>query len=498
MASTGRARIDAVVATLLRRKWLALAVFSLCLSGVLSFAKALPNLYQSAATVIVERPMSSEGMDDTESRLQSIRQEILSRTRLAELIGRLNLYPKLRGKASQDSLVALMRRDVRIEASGSEAASGRGTIAFSMAYRGRDPQQVALVANALTSSYIEEDSRRRDRQTSGAASVLQGQLGDVKSRLARQEALIADFKKTHAGALPQQAEVNLAAVDRLDARIQRVADAQRSAMERRATLLKGADESESATADPDRARLDRLNQELREMRTRFSDLYPDVINKKAEIAALSSLLAKKPRLDRALPELEQANREIRALQAEDARLKGESASYQRRVAQGPLHEQEFQALSRDYTTTKDFYESLLRRYEEAQLAEAHEGRPRGQRLRLLDPAIAAVEPFAPDRLRLAMFGLIASLGLALVTVAAAARLDTSFHSADELRQHTRVPILARIPLVRDPTARARGRRQAALLALGLIIGIAFTVKASRILASENDGVVALLAPRGRS
>lgn len=498
MAATGRARADAAVASLLRRKGLALAVFCLVLSASISFAKALPNLYQSTAAVLVERSTSSDWTDDVDSRLQSIRQEVLSRTRLAELIGRMDLYPKLRQKASQEAVVERMRRDVRIEASGSELASGRGTIAFSMAYRGRDPQKVAQVANALTSSYIEEDSRRRDRQTSGAASVLQSQLEEVKARLARQEARIADFKKTHVGGLPQQADANLSAVDRLDARMQRLAESRKSAMLRRAVLLKGPDELEAAKADPDRARLDRLNQELLELRTRFSDRYPDVVNKRAEIASLTSLLGRKPPVDRALPELEHLNLEIRELQAEEARLKSESASYQRRVEQGPWREQEFQALSRDYIATKDFYESLLKRFEEAQLAETHEGWPRGPRLRLLDPAIAAVEPLAPDRLRLAMFGLIASIGLALVAVAGAERLDTSFHSADQLRQHTRVPILVSIPRVFDASARAQRQRRAALLALGLVIGIALTVYVSRILARDNEEVVALFAPRGRT
>lgn len=500
MAATRRAGIDTALASLLRRKWLALAVFSLVLAGALSFSRALPNLYQSTATVLVERPTQSEGSDDVEARLQSIRQEILSRSRLAELIGRFDLYPKVRAGASQEAVVERMRHDVRIEASGSELASGRGTIAFSLAYRGRDPQKVTLVANALTSSYIEEDSLLRDRQTRGAASVLQGQLEDVKKRLALQETRIAEFKKSHAGELPQQPDASLAAIERLNAQIQKVAETRTTTTERRAALLREASLPEAATGppDPDRARLEKLNQELLELRTRFSERYPDVVHKQAEVLSLAALVAKKPQVDHALPQLEQMNREIRGLQAEEARLKGQIASYQRRVEGAPWLEQEFQALSRDYATTREFYGSLLKRYEEAQLAEAHEGRPRGERLRLLDPAIIPLEPLAPDRMRLAMFGLIFSLGLAVVSVAAAERLDTTFHSADELRDHTRVPVLVRIPRLSNESDldRSRARRPAALLTLGLVVGIALAVNVSRILARENEGVVALFAPRG--
>jgi succinoglycan biosynthesis transport protein ExoP len=500
--ATGSARVGAAVSSLLRRRWLGLAVFGLVLSGIVSFAKALPNLYQSSATVLVERPASSERADDVESRLQSIRQEILSRTRLAELIDRFDLYPSLRRVASQEAVVEQMRRDVRIEAFGLDLASGHGTIAFSLGYRGRDPQKVTQVANALASSYIEEDKLLRERHTRATTSVLQAQLEEVKQRLALQETRIADFKKSHPGELPMQADAGMAALERLEAQVRTTAEARTTAIDRRATLLRdgGEPESAAADADPDRARLEKLGQELLELRTRFSDRYPDVVHKQAEFDSLAALVAKKPRVDRALPQLEQVNKEIRGLQAEEARLRGQIAGYRRRAEGAPWREQEYQALSRDYATTRDFYDSLLKRYEEAQLAEAPEGRPRQQRLRLLDPAIVPRDALAPDRLRLAMFGLIAALGLGVLAVAAAERLDTSFHSSGQLRDHTRLPILARIPRVSSELRADRGaggRWRAAFLTLGLILGITAVASVSSVLARDNEGFVALFAPRGR-
>jgi polysaccharide chain length determinant protein (PEP-CTERM system associated) len=497
-----RTGIEQALASFSRRRWVALSIFALVLSVALSFAKSLPNLYESTATLLVERPASQGGADDVESRLQSIRQEILSRTRLAELIGRLDLYPAMRtGAWSQEAVVERMRRDVRIGASGSELAAGRGTIAFALAYRGRDPVKVTLVANALASSYIEEESVLRERQTSGAAGVLRTQLDEVKKRLAPQEARIAEFKRLHAGELPQQADSSFLAVERLNGQLQRVSDTRAAAVERRATLLREAGEPGALgdASDPDRVRLARLTQELAALRTRFSDRYPDVASKKAEVDSLSAVVASKPQVDRALPQLEQANREIRSLQAQEARLQAEIGLYQRRVEGAPFREQEYQVLARDYQTTRDFYDTLLKRYEEAQLAEAREDGPQGQRLRLLDPAITPVSALAPDRIRLAMFGLIAALALAVVGVAGAEKLDSSFHSAEDLGRHTRVPVLVRIPRMSTDSAadRTRARRRAALLALGLTAGLVIAVSASRLVAQDNETVVAILAPRGR-
>jgi polysaccharide chain length determinant protein (PEP-CTERM system associated) len=500
MPSTANARVLAALAALRRRKWLAFTVFGVVLSGVLSFAKALPNLYQSSATILVERPVSLEGEDAFESSLQSIRQEILSRSRLAELIGRFELYPGLRQAASQEAVVQRMRRDVLIEASGFDQASGHGTIAFSLAYRGADPEKVTLVANAVASSYIEEAGLLRDRQTRAATSALETQLEDVRTRLTLQETRIADFKKSHPGELPQQADASLVAVERLGAQQRRTAELRSTAMERRAALLQEGSEPESGDdPDPDRARLQGLSQELAELRTRFSDRYPDVVNKRAEYDSLAALVARKPKIDTRLPQLEELNKEIRSLQAEESRLRGEVGAYRRRIEAAPWREQEYQTLSRDYATTREFYDSLLKRLEEAQLAETHEGVPRAQRLRLLDSAIVPRDPLAPDRFRLAMFGLIASLGLAVVAVAAAERLDTSFHSASQLRSHTRVPILALIPRVTNEPGSDRTRarwRRAALPALGLGLAIAAAVSISWTLARGNESFVALFAPRG--
>src|SRR5205807_7422945 len=55
------------------------------------------------------------------------------------------------------------------------------------------------------------------------------------------------------------------------------------------------------------------------------------------------------------------------------------AAYQGRVENVPRREQEFRELSRDYDSTRELYQSLLKRYEEAQLAESMEQRQKGER-----------------------------------------------------------------------------------------------------------------------
>src|SRR5918996_5654323 len=84
-----------------RRVLLAVAVFAMVLAGAIAFALYLPDLYRATALVLVERPISESIVrtpvaGELESRLYVIKQEILSRDRLYELIKRFDLYPDMR------------------------------------------------------------------------------------------------------------------------------------------------------------------------------------------------------------------------------------------------------------------------------------------------------------------------------------------------------------------------------------------------------------------
>src|SRR2546428_12996843 len=148
-----------------RRKWLAVLVFALPFVAALSVIFALPTFYRSTALVLVERQQVPEAFvpstvtSELETRLHTISQEILSRSRLENLITRLGLYPGLRKQVSNEEVVERMRRDVKLELKATNTKEGRPstTTAFALSYRGPDPQTVALVTNTLACFYTEEN-----------------------------------------------------------------------------------------------------------------------------------------------------------------------------------------------------------------------------------------------------------------------------------------------------------------------------------------------------
>ena len=102
---------------------------------------------------------------------------------------------------------------------------------------------------------------------------------------------------------------------------------------------------------------------------------------------------------------------------------------------------------RDYSATKELYDSLLKRYQESLVAENMEQGQASEQFRVVDPALPPREPVAPNRPWLALMSLMLAAGAAVASMAVAEHLDTTFHSVDGLRAFTRVPVLARIPLI---------------------------------------------------
>ena len=188
-----------------RRKWLAILVFIFPMSAAVSLLVFLPNIYQSTATVLVDRQQVPEAFvqptvtSALETRLHTISQEILSRSRLEALITRFGLYADLRKRIPSEEVIERMRKDIKLELKGVDVRGARqATVAFTISYQGSDPATVSLVTNTLASFYIEENLKARERQATGTAQFLKVQLEETKKRLDDQEQRVSAFKRLRA------------------------------------------------------------------------------------------------------------------------------------------------------------------------------------------------------------------------------------------------------------------------------------------------------------
>ena len=511
-----------------RRKWLAIPVFVVPMTAATSVVAFVPNLYQSTASVLVDRQQVPEAFvrstvtSELETRLRSISQEILSRSRLDSVINRFGLYAKLRAAQPPEAIIERMREDIRLDLRSSDPQRRGSTIAFTISYRGPDPDTVAQVTNTLASSYVEENLKARERQATGTSQFLKAQLQEARKRLDEQERQVSQFKRRNIGELPQQMETTLGIIDRLDAQLRLNLDNQGRLRERRQLLANRETQmplipDDRTVSSSDRLGLPpespgdtlaRMQQELRQLRVRYTDKHPDVVRVRLAIAELEKELSDSPPLAaRATPDgrpgprattnpyllqLRQAqdetDAEIGVLKAEEKRLRDSIATSVRRVQNTPQLEQELKELSRDYESTRELYASLSKRLEEADLSESMEQRQKGEQFRILDPALPSAVPAAPNRLRLLLVSGVLSLGLAVAAVVLAEGRDTSFHSRETLRSFTTVRVISLPRIVLDTDVR-RQRWHFWLAATGTALALVLIVVIAYYFAHGNDRLV---------
>ena len=513
--------LDLALAVWQRRKWLALGVFVLACAGASAAVMSLPPLYAAAATVLVERQQISEALvrpsvtTELETRIQMIHKQVTSRARLSDVITRFNLYPELRRNAPIEAVVERMRRDIDFDLSGVPQQSGRtATIAFTLSYVGSDPYMVAEVTNTLVNSYVDENTRVRERQAVRTAEFVKAQLDEAKRELEAHEQRERDFTLRHATELPQQVDVNLAALDRLNTQLRLNGEYQLRAIERRERLeqdLADAASAKSATQppapDPSAAELTRLKQQLAELTTKYSDRYPDVIRVKAAIAALEreqpAANAAAKGVTETTPDRRPAEQglahigsELATLKKEEALLRGLIADYESRVESAPKRQDELQQLTRDYAGSKERYETLLKRYDEAKVAESLEQGQEVEGFRVLDAAMPPTSPAAPNRLQLLLMAIAGSAALAFAAMVIAEKLDSTFHSVDELRAFAAVPTVAVIRRISTPSASRTERWRLGLATIGILAALAIAIGAGRYIGTGNEQLVRM-TERGR-
>jgi polysaccharide biosynthesis transport protein len=522
-----RPPLEAVLTVWRRRKWVAILAFLAPLVAGVSLVVFPPNIYRSAATVLAERQQVPEFFvratvtSAIDTRIQAISQEVLSRARLGALINQFNLYPDLRQRVPLDRLVEQMRRDIKLELKSMELKGLReATVAFTITYQGGDPDTVSRITNTLASFYNEENLKARGIQATSTTEFLKVQLGETKKRLDEQEQRVSEFKRRHLGELPQQMDTNLATLEHLNAQLRQNTDSQIRTNERRQTLSSQLAEAEDSLmggqpGSPElreAARLAQRKEDLARLRTQFNDNYPDVILLAAEIAALERALeAAKSRMqestDAAKPTatpvtpyvlrlkegLSEVQTELKILKTEEGRLREAIASYQARVENVPRREQAFIELSRDYQSTRQLYDSLMKRHEEAQLAENMEQTQKGEQFRVIDPAVPSPQPAAPNRARLLMMAVGAAIGLAVGAVLLAEQLDTSFHTLDDLRAFSKAPVLVSIPRIVTPNDSRRRSWRMRLATTAACIGLVMIAGIGYLAAHGNEGLTLLLA-----
>ena len=445
----------------LRRPWLVIVPLVLSLLGAVALSFVLPPRYRSSTLILVapdQMPANFVAQMNTEKitrRLQTLRQEVQSRTRLEVVARELDPYGSL-GKEPLITTIERMRDSVIVSVKGDDA--------FSIEFEHRDPKMAMLVADRLTTLFMEEVVGARERQVSTAYEFIERQLQDARQQLEQKEAGLREYKERHMGQLPEQVQANLAALQRLQLEQQSVADGLRKATDALLLLETGgggaAASAPGGAAPPDS--LATLRAMMAQLKTRYTAQHPDVRALQSRIdqleAAAASAVPGAPPLDPAAAAAQlrrrEARVEVQSLRARLADVDRRIAAFQARVEAAPRREQEILGLTRDYQKLSENYTALLSKKLDAEMASRLEQQQKGQQFRVIDPAYLPERPSFPNRALFAVAGLLVGVLLGVGLAVAIDVLDPTIKDADSVAAAFDFQVLAVIPYVK-PREQAR-------------------------------------------
>ncbi len=177
---------------ILRRLWYILIPMVIVFMGTGIYATLAPKMYRASTLVLVTPQKVPEALikptitSSIEDRLQSIGQEVMSRTRLEQIIAEFKLYPMEIKSGSKEEVVELFRKDIQIEIKGLSKSQSKSEGYFNIAYVGKSPQVVTMVTNKLASLFIEENLKFREQQAQGTVEFISSELKNTKETPLRQ------------------------------------------------------------------------------------------------------------------------------------------------------------------------------------------------------------------------------------------------------------------------------------------------------------------------
>jgi polysaccharide biosynthesis transport protein len=447
--------------------------------------------YKSTTLILVQQPAMPANLvppnvnGDLQDRLQSISQQILSRTRLLTIIADLHLYAD-NAKASDDDKVERMRKDIGIDLV--RDVRNQEINAFRISYTAPNAKVAQDVTKELSSLFINENLRMRQSESESTTQFIGEQLDAASKALAEQEAKVRAFQSQHMGGLPTQQASNLQILGGLQSQLQSEQDALNTAKQQRVYLQALAEQNKPVksalphSTDPAVAALDQqigsLRSQLTDLSARYTSKYPDVVRMKDQIARLekqrAELAAASPvhsadspaGADTAYAQIQgqiRANHlEIGNRERAIAGLQSRIGDYQSRLNGAPATEQQLAELTRGYDQSKANYDDLLKKKNESAMATSMELTQQGARFGILDPASLPAKPDFPDRLKFFLYGLVCGVLLGVVVATVTEWMDDRMYDEAEIKALLSVPVISEIPVIASPLDSGRAKRSQVL------------------------------------
>ena len=462
----------------LRRFWWILPI-TIVSGTVLALAVAftMPKKYTSTTLVLVEQPtvpvdyVKPVVSADLSNRLASMKQQILSRSRLEPIIVKFSLYANDRNKLPMDDQVERLRQAVDVALMEPMSGSQGRAPGFRVGVTFDNPRTAQQICSELTSMFMEQNLTDRGKIGDETTSFLSRQLEEAKAKLDEQDAAVAEFKRRNMGTMPDQTQTMLSLLTGMNSQLESNTQALTRAQEDKAFNegLLGQQEAAWKAAqsghnpETQEQQLVALQEQLAALETRYTPEHPDVIKLQGQIEQLKQRIAEAPKttagedhknsaLKTEPPQIQQLRARIRLdsiniteLTKQQETIQGRIRVLQARVESSPAIEQQFKEVTRNYQTALDFYNDLLRKKQNSLMATDLEHQQESETFRVLDPPSLPAKPSSPKIPVMAGGGFGGGLMLGLGILYLLAISDKSYHTERDVEISLQLPVLTMVP-----------------------------------------------------
>lgn len=459
--------IGDIIAIINLRKWFLILPAMLIITCSVCIALLLPPVYKSESTILIKEQdvpgdyVKTSMTSYAEQRIQSINQKVMTSSRLLELINRFDLYADLKARKTTDEIIAIMSKDIELKPINVELPDPRTgrekimTIAFSISYNGKNPSKVQQVVSTITSFYLSEDIQEREQQASETVAFLTDEIQRVNVSMKEKEAQLSEFKQGNIASLPEFFQLNMQTLSGAERAIEREQERLESLKDRAGYL-----ESQLSTVKPnvemeEEIRLKQLEMQLSNLKSQFSDHYPDVVNAQKEIVKVRAIVNRKRAENRGRPDnplyvslssqLAGTRSDIASARVQIMQLSQQADQYRAKIAATPKVEERYNQLTAEINSLKFKYSELQQKVMEAKLSLSLQTEQKGERFTLIEPARLPEKPYKPNRLAIVLIGCVLGIGAGVGMAALAEFSDSSFRNSEVLERATGLPVLAEIP-----------------------------------------------------
>ena len=449
-----------------------------------------------------------------QQRLEQMRQEILSRASLSELIQRpsLDLYRKERARYPMEDIITDMRnKAIHIQI----IEVNRTASAFTISFAYPDRFKAQAVVRELVTKFTEQNVTVQRNSANITTQFLGDELRQAKDKMDSLEKAVTKFKNENMGRLPEQFQANVAQLNTLQMMLGQASEGLSRLQQQRyqlETQLQNNNtnlnyynsllEDQVTVSGPQQVRNEKLNQlnqkimtlqsEVAALTEQFTNNHPSVKKAQASLAKYEKLYEEESKADlekqaaapqagpvtkrvvnqqvaKAVQDLANANNTIKTemqnlnIQMDEkvkqqAELNRQIAAYQSRVEGSPQLEGQYMALMRELSLAKTTYEDYHRKSEVSETSKDLEEHMAGEQLEVLDGASDPQAPAEPNRLQIAAVGTGMGLMLGIVLAGAQEMKNTSLKNLKDVRAYTNLPVLSSIPLLENALLVRRKRR----------------------------------------